>query len=1246
MWSADVSLPAGELGVQGGAQRRVGRELRRDNGGGDNIPLTLAADDDACASTTRTTRTGSPTTSTTRIATAAGSFQSELGCPGDWQPDCLRSWLQDVDGDGIDEFDARPRCPPGSYEWKVALDEAWDENYGAGGVAGGANIAFTVTAAGQRGHVPLGRGVERPDRRGRRAARASRTATSELVTPPVRTPASDEVVYFVMTDRFADGAAGNNRAGSASGDRSRPRLRPDRQGLVPRRRPRRPARRTSTTCEDLGVTALWITPPFTNRWVQDDSAGYHGYWQVDYTQIDPHLGTQRRDDRPRRRRPRPRDEGLLRHRPQPHRRRHPHVRGRRPSRTATRPTTPYRMPPATVFDDRDYVGSDDVPGARRRDELPLHADVRTPARTPPSRCPAWLNDRTLYHNRGDSTFAGESSLYGDFVGLDDLFTEHPTVVDGMIDIHTAMIDMFDVDGFRVDTVKHVNDELWEEFVPAVQAHAAAAGKAEFPIFGEVFDGNPEFLSRFSTDAAVPLDARLPVPRHGRRHRRPSRGRRTRLRDTVRRRRLVHRRRLQRPRASPSSSATTTSAASAARSPSPTRARPTPSWSPRARLAQMLNFTTRGAPVVYYGDEQGFTGDGGDQDARQDMFPSQVASYNDDDLIGTDATTAEDNFDPTHPLYLAISELAGLRADHVALRQGAQLHRYSEAGAGHLRLQPHRRRRRRRSSTSSRSTTSEVADTATFPTDSPATTFTPILPDGGAPITVGCATARSPSQVATARRRDLPRRDADRAATTSPTRSPSPSRRQGAEVTGRVPVRADVGGGDFAEVTFAVSVDGARFEVLGVDDNAPYAVYHDVAGLAAGAPLRYRAIVADVAGNLNAAGTRRSSARGNRRRGPGTRSHCQRTTSSTTRRPTASTTAGASHAWGDIAGTIDWTTPRRVRRRGRLRPLRVGRAAAGRRRHGARSSTAATARTAPRPDRFIDPSRTPEVWLRSGDPTIYTSQAAADGFATIRYHRADGDYDGWGLHLWGDAIDPADGTEWDVTATARRCRRLRRVLAGAARRRRTRPSTSSSTPATTRTPARTSRSSRREQPTAWIVSGDETIHRTPRVRRGRGDDPLPPSRRRLRRCQIQRLQGLLGTPRLGRRGVAEPVLAGTAATGAHGPVRHRLRGRRSWTGPRSSPTSSTAATPRIPVRTCPSTSPRDGYEVWQLQGADPGAALRPARSSAPRPAAATSPRSGRTGCPRTPSCGALLTTRRRRTACTTPRQAGWSWSTTG
>jgi pullulanase-type alpha-1,6-glucosidase len=80
------------------------------------------------------------------IATAAGSFQSELGCPGDWQPDCLRSWLQDPDGDGIYTF-STSALPAGNYEVKVAVNESWDENYGANGAPNGANIGFSVPQA-------------------------------------------------------------------------------------------------------------------------------------------------------------------------------------------------------------------------------------------------------------------------------------------------------------------------------------------------------------------------------------------------------------------------------------------------------------------------------------------------------------------------------------------------------------------------------------------------------------------------------------------------------------------------------------------------------------------------------------------------------------------------------------------------------------------------------------------------------------------------------------------------------------------------------------------------------------------------------------------------------------------------------------------------------------------------------------------------------------------------------------------
>src|SRR5690606_15291396 len=100
--------------------------------------------------------------------------------------------------------------------------------------------------------------------------------------------------------------------------------------------------------------------------------------------------------------------------------------------------------------------------------------------------PAWLNDVSLYHNRGDSVWRGESVTMGDFSGLDDLMTENPRVVDGFIEVYTGWMDL-GIDGFRIDTVKHVTPEFWAAFTAGLDAHAEAIGKADFFAFGEVYE---------------------------------------------------------------------------------------------------------------------------------------------------------------------------------------------------------------------------------------------------------------------------------------------------------------------------------------------------------------------------------------------------------------------------------------------------------------------------------------------------------------------------------------------------------------------------------------------------------------------------------------------------------------------------------------------------------------------------------------------------------------------------------------
>lgn len=76
------------------------------------------------------------------IYTVPGSFNSEVGCGGDWAPDCLATMMSDVDGDGVFTF-VTDAIPAGSYEFKVATNLSWgNPNYGVNG--GGDNVPFSV----------------------------------------------------------------------------------------------------------------------------------------------------------------------------------------------------------------------------------------------------------------------------------------------------------------------------------------------------------------------------------------------------------------------------------------------------------------------------------------------------------------------------------------------------------------------------------------------------------------------------------------------------------------------------------------------------------------------------------------------------------------------------------------------------------------------------------------------------------------------------------------------------------------------------------------------------------------------------------------------------------------------------------------------------------------------------------------------------------------------------------------------
>ena len=88
--------------------------------------------------------TASDTPNPTTV-TVAGSLQSEAGCPGDWDPTCAATHLSYDAGDDV--WQATLALPQGSYEYKAALNDAWDENYGLHAQRDGANIPLTLPAS-------------------------------------------------------------------------------------------------------------------------------------------------------------------------------------------------------------------------------------------------------------------------------------------------------------------------------------------------------------------------------------------------------------------------------------------------------------------------------------------------------------------------------------------------------------------------------------------------------------------------------------------------------------------------------------------------------------------------------------------------------------------------------------------------------------------------------------------------------------------------------------------------------------------------------------------------------------------------------------------------------------------------------------------------------------------------------------------------------------------------------------------
>ncbi|OIJ67150.1 pullulanase-type alpha-1,6-glucosidase [Streptomyces mangrovisoli] len=830
------------------------------------------------------------------------------------------------------------------------------------------------------------------------AAPPAPPSDAKLAAEPARHDDTREQFYFVMPDRFANGDSSNDKGG-LTGSRTSTGYDPTDKGFYQGGDLKGLTKRLDYI-KGLGTTAIWMAPIFKNKAVQgtgsNASAGYHGYWITDFTQVDPHFGTNK-------------DLATLISKA--------HAKGMKvffdviTNHTAdvvdyegksydylSKGAFPYLTKDGQPFDDADYAdGSKKFP-AVDKDSAP-----NTPVTTSEEKVPSWLNDPTMYHNRGDSTYAGESATYGDFSGLDDLWTERPEVVQGMEKIYERWVKDYDIDGFRIDTVKNVDMDFWTQWATALDNYAAQHGRKNFFMFGETYSADTSVTSPYVTQGR--LDATLDFPFQDAARTYASQGGSAQKLSSV----FGDDYKYTTDKANAYEEVTFLGNHDMGRigyflkqdNPKATDAE----LLKKDELANEVMFLSRGNPVVYYGDEQGFTGSGGDKDARQTMFASKVADYLDDDEIGTDRTAASDAYDTSAPLYEQIAALSKLRKDNPALTDGVQTERYAADGSGvYAFTRTDAKTGAEYVVAFNNADTAKTAEFATgsadmsyrgiYGTDATASTgadkkISVTVPAGSAVVFKAAGSLAKPSGQPTI---TLQAPDAG--------------------ATGTVEISATPGGGgQLDRVVFAAQVGDGKWQVLGSADHAPYKVTQTLdKDVPAGTTLRYKAVVVDRSGRTASA-----------------------LASSTSGTPPAEETPTASsrdyvvvhykrtdgdydnwgvYAWGDIADGESTTWPASHPFTGRdaygafaYVKLKPGASSVGFLvidKDGNKDVAA---------DRTIDVTQTGEVWLEQGKADVVTERpdypAQDTTKAIIHYHRADGDYDGWGLHDWTGAANPTD-----------------------------------------------------------------------------------------------------------------------------------------------------------------------------------------------------------------------------------------------
>jgi len=280
---------------------------------------------------------------------------------------------------------------------------------------------------------------------------------ASLVEPHPLDAWSDEIMYFVMTDRFADGDSSNNEQGQKEYNPQQPHAYHggDLKGL----------QQHIPYFKSLGITSLWLTPPVRNAiWSPDSNVtGYHGYWANHFAQVDPHLG-KLHDYQQLAKALHAQDIRLIQD-------------------VVTNHVADFFRYEGTYDEKQPWLNF-------------VHhgSPLQSPFHLNDARNPKHLKAGIYHFTPAISNYQDpKQKLSWQMSELDDLNTENPKVIEALKKSFRFWMDSVGIDGIRFDTPLYVDHPFWNHFLHdtikqslGLKPYAVAKGAPHFFTFGETW----------------------------------------------------------------------------------------------------------------------------------------------------------------------------------------------------------------------------------------------------------------------------------------------------------------------------------------------------------------------------------------------------------------------------------------------------------------------------------------------------------------------------------------------------------------------------------------------------------------------------------------------------------------------------------------------------------------------------------------------------------------------------------------